>query len=31
MADIAIPDGIQSLYLTYTGSGSANLASFTLE
>ncbi len=30
-ADIAIPDGIQSLYLTYTGHGSANLASFTLE
>ena len=30
-ADIAIPDGIQALYFTYTGSGSANLASFTLE
>lgn len=30
-ADIAIPDGIQSLYFTYTGSGSASLASFTLE
>ena len=30
-ADIAIPDGIQSLYFTYTGSGSAHLASFTLE
>ena len=30
-ADIAIPDGIQALYITYTGSGSANLASFTLE
>lgn len=30
-ADIAIPDGIQSLYITYTGDGSASLASFTLE
>ena len=30
-ADITIPDGIQSLYFTYTGSGSAHLASFTLE
>ena len=30
-ADIVIPDGIQSLYLTYRGSGSASLASFTLE
>lgn len=30
-ADIVIPDGIQSLYLTYSGSGSANLASFTLK
>jgi hypothetical protein len=30
-ADIAIPDGIQALYLTYTGHGSASLASFTLE
>ncbi|HEX2946801.1 MAG TPA: family 43 glycosylhydrolase [Clostridia bacterium] len=30
-ADIAIPDGIQSLYFTYKGHGSASLASFTLE
>lgn len=30
-ADIAIPDGVQAIYLTYTGSGSASLASFTLE
>ncbi len=30
-ADIAIPDGIQALYFSYTGNGSANLASFTLE
>ena len=30
-ADIAIPDGIQALYFTYTGHGSASLASFTLE
>ena len=30
-ADIAIPDGIQALYFTYTGPGSASLASFTLE
>ncbi len=30
-ADIAIPDGIQALYITYAGSGSASLASFTLE
>jgi arabinoxylan arabinofuranohydrolase len=30
-ADIAIPDGVQAIYLTYTGSGSAGLASFTLE
>ncbi|MDF2988515.1 MAG: glycoside hydrolase family 43 [Eubacterium sp.] len=30
-ADIAIPDGIQALYFTYTGQGSASLASFTLE
>lgn len=30
-ADIAIPDGVQALYFTYTGSGSASLASFTLE
>jgi arabinoxylan arabinofuranohydrolase len=30
-ADIAIPDGIQSLYFTYTGGGSAGFASFTLE
>jgi len=30
-ADIAIPDGIQSLYFTFTGSGSAHFGSFTLE
>ena len=30
-ADIEIPDGIQSLYFTYTGQGSASLASFALE
>jgi hypothetical protein len=30
-ADIVLPDGIQSLYFTYTGMGSASLASFTLE
>ena len=30
-ANITIPDGIQALYLTYTGAGSASLASFTLE
>jgi len=29
-ADVAIPDGVQALYFTYTGSGSASLASFTL-
>ena len=29
--DIAIPDGIQALYFTYSGEGSASLASFTLE
>lgn len=30
-ADITIPDGIQAIYITYTGHGSAQLASFTLE
>lgn len=30
-SDIAIPDGIQAIYLTYTGNGSAHLGSFTLE
>lgn len=30
-AEIAIPDGKQALYFTYTGHGSAALASFTLE
>ncbi len=30
-ADIVIPDGIQALYFTFTGQGSASLASFTLE
>ena len=29
-ADIAIPDGVQAIYLTYRGPGSAQLASFTL-
>lgn len=30
-AEIAIPDGVQALYFTYRGNGSASLASFTLE
>ena len=30
-SDIAIPDGIQALYFTYIGQGSASFASFTLE
>lgn len=30
-ADIAIPDGIQSLYFTYVGQGSVQFGSFTLE
>ncbi|EKQ51178.1 MAG: beta-xylosidase [Clostridium sp. Maddingley MBC34-26] len=30
-ANIEIPDGIQALYFTYTGDGTASLASFTLE
>lgn len=30
-ADIAIPDGVNAIYLTYRGPGSAQLASFTLE
>lgn len=30
-ADIAIPDGVHSLYFQYKGIGSASLASFTLE
>lgn len=29
-ADIAIPDGIQAIYITYRGEGSASLQSFTL-
>lgn len=29
--ELIIPDGIQALYFTYTGTGSASLASFTLE
>nr|WP_312876160.1 hypothetical protein [Paenibacillus frigoriresistens] len=29
--DLVIPDGIQALYFTYTGTGGASLASFTLE
>ena len=28
--DIAIPDGVNALYFTYTGDGSASFASFTL-
>lgn len=30
-SDINIPNGIQALYITYTGGGRASLASFTLE
>ena len=30
-ADITIPDGLQSLYFTYRGSGSAALSSFYLD
>lgn len=30
-ADTEIPDGVQSLYFTYTGEGTASLSSFTLE
>ncbi len=30
-ADIVIPDGVQALYFTYKGDGSASLGSFTLE
>lgn len=30
-SNIKIPDGVHSLYFTYTGEGSASLASFTLE
>ncbi|GAE30244.1 family 43 glycosylhydrolase [Alkalihalobacillus hemicellulosilyticus] len=30
-SDIAVPDGIQAIYITYRGSGRASLASFTLE
>ena len=29
--DVAIPDGVQALYFTYAGPGSAALLSFTLE
>ncbi len=29
-ADIAVPDGVQALYFTFHGQGSAQLASFTL-
>lgn len=29
--DIDLPDGMQALYISYTGNGRANLASFTLE
>ncbi|HHX60265.1 MAG TPA: family 43 glycosylhydrolase [Epulopiscium sp.] len=31
LSDITIPDGVHPLYITYTGQGSAALASFTLE
>ena len=30
-SDINIPDGVQAIYITYTGGGRASLASFTLE
>lgn len=30
-SNIIIPDGIHSIYITYTGNGRANLASFTLK
>lgn len=30
-ADIAIPDGVHSLYFVYQGTGAANLASFALD
>ena len=30
-ADVAIPDGVNALYFTYTGPGSAALRSFTLK
>ena len=30
-ADIAIPDGVQAIYLSYDGPGCAQLQSFTLE
>lgn len=30
-SDIIIPDGVQALYFTFTGQGSVQLASFTLE
>lgn len=30
-ADVAIPDGVNAIYLTYSGSGNASLLSFTLE
>ncbi|WP_330587770.1 carbohydrate-binding protein [Anaerocolumna sedimenticola] len=29
-ADIVIPDGVQAIYITYRGEGSASLKSFTL-
>lgn len=29
-SDIAIPDGVQAIYITYRGEGSASLKSFTL-
>jgi hypothetical protein len=31
IADISIPDGVQALYFTYTGDGSAHFGTFTLE
>ena len=30
-ADVAIPDGVNAIYLTYSGGGNASLLSFTLE
>lgn len=30
-SDVTIPDGVHSIYITYTGNGRANLASFTLK
>lgn len=30
-SDVIIPDDIHSIYITYTGNGGANFASFTLK